>query len=56
MAVCPVVPDDGTQPEYGRNLRLTFGGIGLAGYWTKYALHAFTYQAEARPGWARLPH
>ena len=57
MVVYPVVPDYGTYPDYGRDLRLTFGEVGLAGHWIKYLLHhAFTYQAEVRPGWALLPH
>ncbi|ESQ17174.1 MAG: hypothetical protein N838_24110 [Thiohalocapsa sp. PB-PSB1] len=56
MAVFPVVPDYETYPEYGRDLDLTFGEIGLAGHWMKYILHhVFIYQAKLRPGWSLLP-
>jgi len=56
MTVYPVVPDYETYPEYGRNMDLTFGEIGLAGHWMKYILHhVFMYQAKLRPGWSILP-
>ncbi|EXJ14322.1 sulfide-quinone reductase [Imhoffiella purpurea] len=56
MIVFPVVPDYETYPEYGRNMDLTFGEIGLAGHWMKYILHhVFIYQAKLRPGWSILP-
>jgi sulfide:quinone oxidoreductase len=57
MTVFPVVPDYETYPEYGRDMDLTFGEIGLAGHWLKYILHhVFIYQAKMRPGWSLLPH
>lgn len=56
MTVFPVVPDYETYPEYGRDMDLTFGEIGLAGHWMKYILHhVFIYQAKLRPGWSVLP-
>lgn len=56
MTVFPVVPDYETYPEYGRDMDLTFGEIGLAGHWMKYILHhVFIYQAKLRPGWSILP-
>ena len=56
MTVFPVVPDYETYPEYGRNLDLTFGEIGLAGHWMKSLLHhTFIYQAQLRLGWSLLP-
>ncbi len=56
MTVFPVVPDYETYPDYGRDMDLTFGEIGLAGHWMKYLLHhVFIYQAKLRPGWSVLP-
>lgn len=56
MTVFPVVPDFDTYPEYGRDMDLTFGEIGLAGHWMKSLLHhTFMYQARMRPGWRLLP-
>ena len=56
MTVFPVVPDFETYPEYGRDMNLTFGEIGLAGHWMKWILHhVFIYQAKLRPGWSILP-
>ncbi len=56
MTVFPVVPDYDKYPEYGRDMDLTFGEIGLAGHWMKYILHhVFIYQAKLRPGWSILP-
>jgi sulfide:quinone oxidoreductase len=56
MTVFPVVPDYETYPEYGRDMDLTFGEIGLAGHWMKWILHhVFIYQAKLRPGWSVLP-
>ena len=56
MTVFPVVPDYDTYPEYGRDLDLTFGEIGLAGHWMKLLLHyTFIYQAKLSPGWSLLP-
>ena len=56
MTVYPVVPDFVTYPDYGRDIHLTTGEIGLAGHWMKYLLHhAFIYQAKMNPGWSILP-
>lgn len=56
MTVFPVVPDYEKYPDYGRDMNLTFGEIGLAGHWMKYLLHhAFIYQAKLRPGWSIIP-
>lgn len=56
MTVFPVVPDFARYPDYGRDLNLTFGEIGLAGHWMKSLLHyTFIYQAKLRPGWWLLP-
>jgi len=56
MTVYPVVPDFERYPEYGRDMSLTYGEIGLAGHWMKYALHhMFMYQAKLKPGWQFIP-
>lgn len=56
MIVYPVVPDFAKYPEFGRDLDLTSGEIGLAGHWMKLILHyTFLYQAKLRPGWSLLP-
>lgn len=56
MTVFPVVPDFEKYPDYGRDIDLTFGEIGLAGHWMKYLLHhAFIYQAKMKPGWSVIP-
>ncbi|MEY6431820.1 FAD-dependent oxidoreductase [Thioalkalicoccus limnaeus] len=56
MTVFPVVPDYEKYPDYGRDMDLTFGEVGLAGHWMKYILHhVFIYQAKLRPGWSVLP-
>jgi len=56
MTVYPVVPDFDKYPEYGRDMSLTFGEIGLAGHWMKFALHhMFMYQAQLKPGWTLIP-
>jgi sulfide:quinone oxidoreductase len=56
MTVFPIVPDFGRYPLYGRDLKGTFGEIGLAGHWIKILLHhMFLYKARLRPGWALIP-
>ncbi len=56
MTVFPVVPDFEKYPEYGRDIDLTSGELGLAGHWMKYLLHhAFIYQAKMKPGWSLIP-
>ncbi len=56
MTVYPVVPDFEKYPEYGRDLKLTFGEIGLAGHWIKHTLHhMFIYKAKLKPFWSKIP-
>ncbi len=56
MTVYPVVPDFEKYPQYGRDMKLTFGEIGLAGHWMKFLLHhLFIYQARLKRGWSLLP-
>ncbi len=56
MTVFPIVPDFERYPETGRDLRRTFGEIGLAGHWIKIVLHhLFLYKARLRPGWRLIP-
>lgn len=56
MTMYPVVPDYARFPEYGRDLKLTFGEIGSAGHWIKRILHTmFMYKAKARFGWWLIP-
>jgi sulfide:quinone oxidoreductase len=56
ITVFPVVPDFQRYPVYGRDLRYTFGEIGLAGHWIKLLLHyAFIYKAKLQPFWYAIP-
>ncbi|MCC7003217.1 MAG: FAD-dependent oxidoreductase [Gemmatimonadaceae bacterium] len=56
MTVFPIVPDFESYPGYGRDLKRTFGEIGLAGHWIKIILHhLFLYKARLRPGWSLIP-
>lgn len=56
MTVYPVVPDYEKYPNYGRDMDLTFGEIGLAGHWMKYILHyTFMYQSKMKLGWSYMP-
>ncbi len=56
MTMFPVVPDFEKYPEFGRDLRFTFGEIGSAGHWIKKILHhMFLYKARARAGWWMIP-
>jgi sulfide:quinone oxidoreductase len=56
MTMFPVVPDDETYPEFGRDLHFTFGEIGSAGHWIKKVLHhMFLWKARGRPGWWLIP-
>lgn len=56
MTVFPVVPDYEKYPQYGRDMQLTTGEVGLAGHWMKSLLHyTFIYQAKMKPGWSVLP-
>jgi sulfide:quinone oxidoreductase len=53
----PIVPDYKKYPEsQGRDLKKTFGDIGLAGHWLKLTLHyAFIYKAKMKPFWWLIP-
>ncbi|MCE1228420.1 MAG: NAD(P)/FAD-dependent oxidoreductase [Firmicutes bacterium] len=54
--VLPIVPDFERFPEYGRDLKHTFGEIGLAGHWIKILLHhLFIYKAKMNPLWFLIP-
>jgi len=56
MTMSPVVPDWDKYPETGRNLKETFGIMGLSGHWVKRMLHTlFIYKAKARAGWTWIP-
>ena len=56
MTVFPIVPDFEKYPEYGRDTKLTFGEVGLAGHWIKKILHyMFLYKAKLKPGWPIIP-
>ncbi len=56
ITVYPIVPDYERYPEFGRDIRSTFGEIGLAGHWIKILLHhMFLYKARLRPGWSLIP-
>lgn len=56
MTMYPVVPDYQRFPETGRDIKETYGEIGLAAHWIKHTLHfVFIYKAKARPGWSLLP-
>lgn len=55
MVMMPIVPDTRKYPT-GRDLRYTRGEIGLAGHWTKLALHhMFIYKSKGLPGWQLIP-
>ncbi len=56
MTVFPIVPDFEKYPKYGRDIKHTFGEIGLAGHWIKHLLHhGFLYKAKLKPLWWVIP-
>ncbi len=56
MTMYPVVPNYATYPIHGRDVKNTYGEIGLAAHWVKHLLHfLFIYKAKARPGWSLIP-
>ncbi|HEX9009366.1 MAG TPA: FAD/NAD(P)-binding oxidoreductase [Holophagaceae bacterium] len=56
ITVFPIVPDFERYPDYGRDVRRTFGEIGLAGHWIKILLHhLFLHKARMRPLWSLIP-
>jgi len=51
MTVFPIIPDRAQYGESGRDLKETYGEIGL-----KLMLHyLFIYKAKALPGWQFIP-
>ena len=56
MTLYPIIPDFEKYPDTGRELKYTFGEIGLAGHWIKHLLHfGFIYKAKANPLWIAIP-
>jgi sulfide:quinone oxidoreductase len=57
MTTFPIVPDYVKYKNTGgRDLKKTFGEIGLAGHWVKLTLHyAFMYKAKMKPFWWLIP-
>jgi sulfide:quinone oxidoreductase len=56
MTMYPIVPDYQRFPAHGRNVKDTYGELGLAGHWIKHMLHfLFMYKMKARPGWKFIP-
>ena len=59
MTVFPIVPDFDRFPDYGRDMKRTFGEIGLAGHWIKTPAPPVHLQGQApfrlaaHPGVAR---
>jgi sulfide:quinone oxidoreductase len=53
----PIVPDYKKYPDtHGRDIKKTFGEVGLAGHWLKLTLHyAFIYKAKMKPFWWLIP-
>ena len=53
----PIVPDyNKYKTSQGRDLKKTFGEIGLSGHWLKLTLHyAFIYKAKMYPFWWMIP-
>lgn len=53
----PIVPDYVKYKNSGgRDLKKTFGEIGLGGHWVKYSLHfAFLWKAKMKPFWFMIP-
>ncbi|MGW8122632.1 NAD(P)/FAD-dependent oxidoreductase [Roseivirga echinicomitans] len=53
----PIVPDYKKYDKTGgRDIKKTFGDIGLAGHWVKLTLHyAFIYKAKMKPFWWLIP-
>lgn len=56
IIMVPIVRDFEKYPEIGRDLALCDLDVGLAGAWTKRALHtAFMWKLQAKPGWQLIP-
>ncbi len=56
IVMVPTARDYQRFPKYGRDVKLSELEIGLAGAWTKRAMHtAFMWKLQARPGWSLIP-
>ena len=56
MTVFPIVPDKDKYGDAGRDVKETYGEIGLSAHWMKVMLHyLFIYKAKARPFWYLIP-
>jgi sulfide:quinone oxidoreductase len=56
MTVFPIIPDKEKYGEVGRDVKETYGEIGLSAHWMKVMLHyLFIYKAKARPLWFLIP-
>ncbi len=56
MTMYPIIPDYERFPGTGRDLRFTFGEIGLGAHWIKRLLHhAFLWKAKGKLGWQLIP-
>jgi sulfide:quinone oxidoreductase len=56
MTVFPIIPDKEKYGDAGRDVKETYGEIGLSAHWMKVMLHyLFIYKAKARPLWFLIP-
>lgn len=56
MTVFPIIPDKEKYGDAGRDVKQTYGEIGLSAHWMKVMLHyLFIYKAKARPLWFLIP-
>ena len=56
MTVYPIIPDKQKYGDAGRDVKATYGEIGLSAHWMKVMLHhLFIYKAKARPLWFLIP-
>lgn len=56
MTVFPIIPDPSRYGPDGRDVKETYGEIGLSAHWMKVMLHyLFLYKAKARPLWYLIP-
>ncbi len=56
MVVYPIVHDYEKYPETGRDMKYTYGEVGLAGHWIKHILHhLFLHKAKLKFGWTKIP-
>jgi sulfide:quinone oxidoreductase len=56
IVMVPTARDFQRFPKYGRDISRSELEVGLAGAWTKRAMHsAFMWKLQARPGWSLIP-